>query len=71
MYRNETGTGPQFYVRLVADDNTERFYLANLPSLLAWLKDVAPIFQAVSSADTGDKAAVPVRAARAARKRRR
>ena len=24
----------------------EHFYLANLPSLLAWLKDTAPVFQA-------------------------
>lgn len=46
IYRNDSRTGPQFYVEFIADDNCEHFYLANLPSLLAWLKDAAPIFQA-------------------------
>jgi hypothetical protein len=68
VYRNETGTGPLFYVRFSADDNVEWFYLANLPSLLAWLKDVAPILQAVVSVDSADKPAVPVRPARKKRR---
>lgn len=46
VHRNDRGTGPQFYVAFISDDNCEHFYLSNLPSLLAWLKDAAAIYQA-------------------------
>ncbi len=81
VYQSSQPTGPQFYVRFVADDNTEHFYLANLPSLLAWLKDAAPIFQAglvsdLISPDFGDSIMDNLRAyvagmARAGRRGRR
>ncbi len=34
---------PEYYVEMVFPGNTESFYIANLPSLLAMLRDFAPI----------------------------
>ena len=45
VYQNDNRRLP-FFVRFVSDDNVEHFYVANVPSLLAWLKDAAQIFQA-------------------------
>jgi hypothetical protein len=78
IYRNDTRTGPQYYVEFSAEDNVEHFYLANLPSLLAWLKDAAPVFQAgllgdLISPDFGDSILDNIRSyvAGAAQARRR
>ena len=37
---------PDYYVRLSFPNHGESFYVSNLPSLLAVLRDLAPLFQA-------------------------
>ena len=45
IYSNCMGRCPEYYVEMLFPGNSESFYIANLPSLLAVLRDIAPIMQ--------------------------
>jgi hypothetical protein len=52
VHSNTMGRRPEYYVEMKFPGNTESLYVANLPSLLALLRDLVPIFQAGPLADT-------------------